>query len=232
MPQLLPPVGDPIDGPGFVERGIHRLETGDEGQKAYPETQPELHDDEDRHDILLGRKPKDRLVDQPEVHQDRVGVAAGVGGEDQFPDHIGVAGYRRRIEDQGQESADLRGKIVDDPGEAETHQIANRPRHHREKQGVFQGNEEDLVMQEQVDIVFEEHELWPFHHIEGGQAQHHAGQDRKHGKNQKNNGKRGQHQVFGLVFMPCSAQGHWDAASSAVDKWYSSLFRVSSWSIA
>ena len=39
MPQLLPPVGDPIDGPGFVERGIHRLETGDEGQKAYPETQ-------------------------------------------------------------------------------------------------------------------------------------------------------------------------------------------------
>ena len=44
-------------------------------------------------------------------------------------------------------------------------------------------------MQEQVDIVFEEHELWPFHHIEGGQAQHHAGQDRKHGKNQKNNGK-------------------------------------------
>ncbi len=53
-------------------------------RKAYPETQPELHDDEDRHDILLGRKPNDRLVDQPEVHQDRVGVAAGVGGEDQF----------------------------------------------------------------------------------------------------------------------------------------------------
>ena len=89
MPQLLPPVGDPIDGPGFVERGIHRLETGDEGQKSLSETQPELHDDEDRHDILLGRKPKDRLVDQPEVHQDRVGVAA------ESEEKINFRSYRR-----------------------------------------------------------------------------------------------------------------------------------------
>ena len=62
----------PSTAPASNKRSINGLKSGDKGQEAGAEAQPQLNDNDDSQNILLVRKPLDRLQNNPDFHQETV----------------------------------------------------------------------------------------------------------------------------------------------------------------
>ena len=182
VPQLLPTVADPVHGTGFVERFIYGLKTGDESQKAGSEAEPQLDQNDDRHNQRFGLQPLDRLQDDAQLNQHAVRYAVAVARKDHQPDEVNVPGDRRRIEDQGHERPRPRTQLIDDPSKQEAGQIADGSCDGGEEKGILQRNQKDIVFQEQTRVIIPTDKPRKFQHVEIRKAENHGNNDRKNGK--------------------------------------------------
>ena len=151
--QLLPAVADAIHIARLVLRAVNALQTCDEGKETRGHAHPQRDDDDDRHDVIRRRQPENRGVEDAQLHQDGVQVAVRVAAEDDGEDIIGIARNGRRVEDDDGNRAHPARQFVDEPREAERHDVAHRPCNHRQQERVFHCSQENIILQNQGDVV-------------------------------------------------------------------------------
>ena len=115
VPEFLPSVSYTVDGACFVKRLVDGLKTCDEGKERGTEGGPERNNDTQRHNVAFVLEEEDRLSDDAEFQQPCIDIAVGVTGEDDLPDEVNRTGNGRSVENQGYDSTDLRGKLIDEP---------------------------------------------------------------------------------------------------------------------
>ena len=201
IPQLLPAILDAVNGGGFVHALVHRLQACNEGQEACAQAEPQLNDNQHRHDVLLCLHPQNRLVDDIEVQQDTVQIAVAVAGQNQVPDHVGVAADGRRVENQRQERAHPAVELVDNPREQQAQHIADRAGNDSENQRVFERNDEDFVIQQELDVVLPADELRLLQHVPVREGNADSHQHRQHGEEEEQDEVR-RHQQVGRAVLP------------------------------
>ena len=135
-----------------------------------------------------------------------VDIAVAIAGKEDHPDigHCHAAGERRRVKHQREKTPSPFHKR-NHPGHEEGGQIAHRAGNHREEQGVFQRDQKHVVVQQQLGIILQPHELRGLDHvvirhavIHGHSYRHKGKHDKQHQKGQK------EHIAYGVLLQPFS----------------------------
>ena len=134
-----------------IEEFLKRADAGeDDAQNQSVHSAADLHVDDGDHDrAQLGRQPGH----DAQLQQDGVQVAVRVAAEDDREDVVGIARNGRRVEDDDGNRAHPARQFVDEPREAERHDVAHRSCNHRQQERVFHGGQENIILQNQGDVV-------------------------------------------------------------------------------
>ena len=206
VPQLLPAVLDAFHRACLVHRAVNGLQACDEGQEGHAQAHPQLHHDQDGHDECLGGEVVDGLLQDAQLHQPGVGVAVGVRGEDQLPHQVHVAGDGGRVEHQRHDGAGDARQLVDQPGKDEAHDVGQRTGQNGEHQGVLDGGEEHIVLNDEGDVVAQAGEVRCAGHVEGCEAEVDGGRNRQHREQDEHDGEGGHHEVLVAILLHRCAQ--------------------------
>ena len=203
--QLLHGIADAVDHSRLINFLVEPLQAGQKGKEPGAHAHP--NGDKHHHaQYVLGiQRPFDRLGNQPHADEHVIDKSVRVGGEKIEPD--GAHGHPARdgggVEGQGEHIAQL-FQVADEPRHDEGGKKGDRAGNHREQQGVFQGDEKLLVVQNQQLEIGDADDVGRFHHIVVGQAQRQGYQHRHDGEQREQHQEGGHEQIphFGVAISP------------------------------
>ena len=184
-PQLLPAVADTVDHPCLHQRGVQPLEASDKRQKPGAQAHPDGDKDDNGSHIPRIGQPLNRVVDKPQGDQHAVDIPIGVTAEKDGPDEIHRAGNRGRVKNRHHDGPHLTGKLIDEPGEHQTGQIAHRAGNDSENKGVFDGYHKHVVVNKQIQIILKPNEFRCVQNVVIGKAVPDGNHHRQDNKREK-----------------------------------------------
>ena len=183
---------------------VDALETGDQGKEAGTKREPQNNHDDAGRNGFLTLQPRDCFIDEAPVQKPGVQEAVFIGGEEEREDDVAVARNSRCIEEQCHDGTDLRRHFVDQPCEAEAHQVADRTCNRREDDGVLDGGQEQVVDHEELVVVVDEYEAGRLNHIERRKAETDRHDNRNDRKCREDQGVRKEEEVICTGFLHLS----------------------------
>ncbi len=100
-------------------------------------------------------QPLNRIGNESEVNQCTIYITVNVSRKEGAEYDIDRAGDGWRVEDQNEQCAQKRRKLVDQPGNYKRQYIAARPGYNRKHKGVLQCCKKHVIPCEETDVILE-----------------------------------------------------------------------------